>query len=186
MDRFELTTANTLVLLIDAQERFLPAIPELAIDASCGRNCRILLEAAHLLAVPVVASEQYPRGLGATLPELRAAAPAAERCEKTHFSCLDDPALRQRLLDDPRTHIVVAGVEAHVCVLSTVADLIGHGKWVVVASDAVASRNPASRDRAIDAMRQLGALAVPVESIVFRLQRQAGVGQFKAISALVR
>ena len=184
MDRFELTTANTLVLLIDAQERFLAAIP--ALGAEAGRNCRILLDAARLLEVPVVVSEQYPKGLGATLPDLSAAAPAAERFEKTHFSCLDDPVLRQRLLDDPRTHIVVAGVEAHVCVLATVADLVSHGKWVVVAGDAVPSRNPASRDSACDAMRQLGALVVPVESIIFRLQRQAGTGQFKAISALVR
>ncbi|MCK6490077.1 MAG: isochorismatase family protein [Planctomycetes bacterium] len=186
MDRFELTTANSLLLVIDVQERFQQAIPAIAPDQDCGRNCRILIEAARLLGVPVLFSEQYPKGLGATLPELRAAAPGGERHEKTHFSCLDDPALKARLLDDPRTHVVVCGVEAHVCVLATVADLAAHGKWAVVASDAVASRRPASCEQALLAMRQLGALVVPTESAVFRWQRQAGVGQFKAISALVR
>jgi len=81
---------------------------------------------------------------------------------------------------------VVCGIEAHVCVLATVADLLARGARVVVASDAVASRSDASRDHALAAMRDLGALVVPSESVIFRLQRQAGGEVFKAISKLVR
>lgn len=186
MDRFDLTTENSSLLLIDVQERFQAAIPAIAPEQPVGRACRLLLEGCALLGVPTLITEQYPKGLGATLPHLQQAAPAAERPAKTHFSALDDPALRPRFVDDPRSHVIVAGIEAHVCVLATVADLLAMGKWVVVAADAVASRDPAHRELALEAIRGMGALALPVESILFRLQRQAGTGAFKQISALVR
>jgi nicotinamidase-related amidase len=187
MDRLDLTLANTTVLAIDVQDRFVSAIPSIAEDQPVGKALRTLLAGANLLEVPVVISEQYPKGLGVTLPYLRTAAPKAEFFAKTHFSCLDDATLRNRLVDgNPRTHVVIAGIEAHVCLLGTVADLISAGKWVVVAEDAVDSRNRLHRDHAVQAMRDLGALVVPVETILFRLQRQAGVGAFKALSALVK
>lgn len=131
-------------------------------------------------------SEQYVKGLGPTLPHLLSEAPTAVRLEKTHFSCGDDPGLASHLDSQSRRSLVVAGIEAHVCVLSTVADLLDKGFSVVVAADAVASRNPLSCEHALETMRQLGALVVPVESVLFRLQRQAGVGCFKQIAALVR
>lgn len=183
---FALTTATTAVLLIDVQERFLPAIPGIAPDQECGRACAILLAGATLLGVPVTISEQYPKGLGPTLPHLLAAAPGATRLDKTHFSCGDDPGLAGHLARQNRHHVVVAGIEAHVCVLATVADLLAAGHRVIVASDAVASRRDTNREAALNAMRDLGALAMPTESILFRLQRQAGIGGFKALSALVR
>ncbi len=187
MDRLDLTLTNTTVLAIDVQDRFVSAIPSVTEDQPVGKALGTLLAGAALLDLPVVVSEQYPKGLGVTLPYLRAAVPKAEYFAKTHFSCLDDPALRNRLVDgNPRTHVVIAGVEAHVCVLGTVADLISAGKWVVVAEDAVDSRNPHHRDLALAAMRDLGALVVPVETILFRCQRQAGIGAFKALSALVK
>lgn len=183
---FDLTAATTAILLIDVQERFLPAIPAIAPDQDVGRNCRILLEGAALLNVPVTISEQYVKGLAPTLPHLLAAALGATRLEKTHFSCVDDPMIASHLDRQGRRTVVVAGIEAHVCVLSTVADLRAKGFDVVVAADAVASRSPASRDHALATMRQLGALVVPVESVLFRLQRQAGVGCFKQIAGLVK
>lgn len=186
MPSFDPTPADTAVLLVDVQERFLPAIPAIAPDQPCGRACRILLEGAALLGVPVVISEQYPKGLGATLPALRAAAPAAPVFAKTHFSCCGDEALDRHLDALGRGTVVVCGVEAHVCVLATVADLLQRGRRVLVAADAVASRSDANRDLAIQAMRDLGALALPVESLLFRLQRVAGTGAFKQLSALVR
>ena len=191
MEIFDLTTSNTSLLLIDAQERFQGVIPGLGQDGALLRNLRILAEGCALLEIPTVVTEQYPKGLGPTIPSLRSVLPEDTIvAAKTHFSCVDDHVLRDCLCDSvtghTRTHWIVAGVEAHVCVLATVADLIGRGAWVVVAADAVASRDPAHRDLALEAMRHLGALVVPVESILFRLQRQAGVGSFKAISALVR
>lgn len=183
---FAPTAADTSVLLIDVQERFLSAIPAIGPDRDCGRACATLLAGATLLGVPVTISEQYAKGLGPTLPHLLAAAPVATRLDKTHFSCGDDPGVVAHLAGLGRRQVVVAGIEAHVCVLATVADLLAAGQAVIVAADAVASRRDAHRDAALAAMRDLGALAVPTESILFRLQRQAGVGCFKALSALVR
>ncbi len=183
---FSLTTANSSLLVIDVQERFQPAIPSIAADQDCGRNCRILIEAARLLRVPVTLSEQYVKGLGPTVPHLVAAAGDAPRLEKTHFSCADDPALAAHLAGLHRDHAVLAGIEAHVCVLATVADLLGRGLRVIVAGDAVASRRDENRLMALAAMRDLGALVVPTEAIVFRWQRQAGVGCFKQIATLVK
>ncbi len=184
MDRFDITIANAAVLLIDLQERFQPVIPSIGADQPVGRHARMLRDGAAMLAVPIIISEQYPQGLGPTLPHL--ATVGAKVCAKTHFSCVEDTALKNHLGETGRTHIIVAGIEAHVCVLGTVADLIASGSWVIVAADAVASRDPAHAALALEAMRSLGALTLPVESILFRLQRQAGTGAFKALSALVR
>lgn len=184
MDRFDLTTANASLLLIDLQDRFQSVIPAIAPDQPIGRQARILRDGATLLNLPITISEQYPKGLGATLPHL--VTPGAAVFPKTHFSCVEDPALKEHLADSQRTHVIIAGIEAHVCVLGTVADLIASGRWVVVAADAVASRDPTHAAWALEAMRSLGALTLPVESILFRLQRQAGVGAFKPLSALVR
>jgi len=183
---FDLTPANSGLLLIDMQERFLPAIPHMAEDRPCGRNCRILLTAAQLLGVPTTISEQYPQGLGATVGFLAAANPAAVRMAKMHFSCCDDHALQAHLERSARPHLVLCGIEAQVCVLTTAADLISRGIMVVVAGDAVASRNPEHVPMALAAARDLGALVVPTESIVMRWQRQAGSGHFKALAQLIR
>lgn len=186
MDRFDLTRTNTSALLIDMQERFLPVIPDLAAEHPCGKTIMLLLKGLSLLDIPTLFTEQYPKGLGPTLPYFLAQAPQAATFAKTHFSSLDDTHLKQYYADNQRTHVIVAGVETHVCVLATVSDLISSGKWVVVASDAVASRNPLHCNLALQAMRDLGALILPTESILFRLQRQAGVGVFKQLSALVK
>ncbi len=186
MRGFDLAPATTGLLLIDMQERFLAAIPAMAEDQPCGRNCRILLAAAALLGVPTTISEQYPQGLGPTVGFLTAAHPAAPRLAKLHFSCGDDAALMDHLEAGGRRQLVLCGIEAQVCVLHTAADLIARGYAVVVAGDAVASRNPAHVPMALAAARDLGALVVPTESIVMRLQRQAGSGHFKALAQLIR
>jgi nicotinamidase-related amidase len=183
---FDLDAAGSVLLVIDVQERFLPAIPAIAADQPVGRNCGILLAAARLLAVQAIVSEQYPKGLGATLPHLLAAHPEARRLAKTHFSCAEDPALSEALDVRRRRHVVLCGIEAHVCVLATAADLLAQGAQVVVAGDAIASRDAAHRELALAALRDLGALVVPSESVVLRWQRQAGVGCFKQLSALIR
>ncbi len=186
MDRFDLTPLNTTLLAIDLQERFVSIMPGIAADQPCGRTIRILLQAAQLLRVPVVISEQYPKGLGPTLPYVHEAAPGAAVFAKTHFSCAEDAVLNAGLADPQRSHVVICGVETHVCVLSTAADLLAGGRKVVIAADAVASRDPAHRELGLQALRDLGALVLPVESIVLRLQRQAGIGVFKQLSALIR
>jgi len=187
MSTFDLRPDTSSLLVIDVQERFQPAIPVIAPDQPVGRALERLVAGARLLGVATRFSEQYVKGLGPTLPHLVAAAdPTVERHEKLQFSCLDDAPLTAALNTHLGRTLIVAGIEAHVCVLSTVADARAQGRSVVVAGDAVASRDPAHRDLALATMRDLGALVVPVESILFRWQRTAGNATFKAISALVR
>jgi nicotinamidase-related amidase len=183
---FALTVANSVLLVIDMQERFQSAIPAMTQDQPCGRNCRILLAGAQLLGVATLISEQYPKGLGETVSWLQAAHPGATRMAKMHFSCIDDPAMRAHLDALKRPHVVLCGIEAHVCVLTTAADLLAQGVGVVVAGDALASRDTTHLPMACAALRDLGALVVPSESILMRWQRIAGSGNFKAISALIR
>jgi nicotinamidase-related amidase len=186
MASFDLSPADSALVLIDMQERFLPVIPAMAADQGCGRNCRILLEVARLLSVPTTITEQYPKGLGPTLPFLIQAHPGALRFEKMHLSCGDEPALRAHVDALDRANVVLCGVETHVCVLHTAADLLARGRNVVIAADAVASRKDMHRDQALAAMRELGALLVPMESIAMRWQRVAGTPTFKALSALIK
>ncbi len=177
---------SSALLLIDVQDRFLSAVPAIAEDQSVGRNCRMLLTAASMLSVPQLISEQYPKGLGTTLPHLITAAPTAPRIAKMHFSCAEEPVLQQAIDGLGRRQMVICGIEAHVCVLTTVADLMSRNYQVVVAGDAIASRNPEHVTMATVAMRDLGALVLPCESIIMRWQRRAGIGCFKALSQLIR
>lgn len=187
MPRFDIRPENSALILIDVQERFAPVIPAIAADQDVGRNLGILAQGAALLSVPIIISEQYVKGLGPTLPHLLAAAGAqAERFEKTHFSCFDDAALNSRLTALSRPNLIIAGIEAHICVLGTVSDALAKGYNVVVVADAVASRTVDRCANGLRAAADLGALVVPVESVLFRWQRQAGIDKFKAIAQLVK
>ena len=165
MRRFEFTAATSVLLLIDVQERFLKAVPGIAPEQPVGRTLGQMLAAARLLGVPTLISEQYPQGLGPTLPHLLAAHPEAERMPKMHFSCLDDIRIKERLEALHRPTVVLLGIEAHVCVLHTAADLVASGREVVVCGDAVARAariciaiSPSPR------MRDAGAVVLPGES----------------------
>lgn len=182
----DLSPGGSALLLIDVQERFLQAIPSIAPDRPVGRNCRILAEAARAVGAAALASEQYPKGLGPTLPHLAEAIGTAPRLAKTHFSCCDDPALAAAIAAAHRPWWVLCGVEAHVCVLSTAADLLARGHRVVVVGDAVDSRREDCRAMALAAARDLGALVLPAETVAFRWLRAAQGDAFKRISALVR
>ncbi len=186
MTTLTLDAADSALLVIDVQERFLKVVPAIAGDQAVGRNCRILLQAAGLLGVPRLISEQYPSGLGPTLPHLVEVAQDVPRLPKMHFSCAADPALATAIDRLGRRQIVLAGIETHVCVLTTAADLLDRGYQVVLAGDATASRDTAHVTMALTAARDLGALVLPSETIAMRWQRCAGVGQFKAIAQLIR
>lgn len=184
---FDSRPDNSLCLVIDVQERFQDAIPAIRDGQAVASALTTLLAGCQLLEVPTMVTRQYPKGLGDSLPYIRdGAGSQASVGDKTHFSVLDDGDLRDALANHEREMVIVAGIEAHVCVLATVDDLLRRGYGVIVAADAIASRQAAHVDMAITTMRQLGALVLPVESILFRLQRQAGVGAFKALRDLIK
>lgn len=171
------------LLVIDMQERLLPAM---AAAQAIARNAATLVRAANRLGVPVLASEQYRRGLGATVPALAAELPAACTIEKLHFSCLADPGFAERFRGLGRAQAVVTGIEAHVCVLQTALDLNAAGVRTFVVADATGSRTDASLEVALARARAGGIEVVTTEMVVFEWLRRAGTPEFKELSALIK
>ena len=175
-----LTADGAALLLIDLQERLMPAIHDG--EAVVARAVR-LAEAARLLDVPVRATEQYPEGLGPTVPPL--AAYPGSTLIKTAFSAAADSQF-PTLLPAGTREIVVAGCEAHVCVLQTVLGLLGRGHRVVLVADAVGSRDPADRAAALDRARQHGAEIVTSEMVLFEWLRDARHPNFREVQKLLK
>ena len=171
------------LILIDLQTRLLSAMPQETMQTVI-RNCGILAQAAAMLEVPVIVSEQYPKGLGNTAPELLAFLPNIKPVEKLTFSCMAEPKFSRQLTRD-HSQVVIAGMEAHICVLQTALDL-QNSKQVFVAEDAIISRNPANKANALARMREAGCIISNTESIVFEWLGKADSDAFKAISLLIR
>jgi nicotinamidase-related amidase len=134
--------------------------------------------------VPIFASEQYPKGLGGTLPQFVDL--ASRRMEKLEFSAYANPAIQDALKRAGQSQLVLCGVEAHVCVLQTGLDLIEAGYQVFVVADAVASRRPDSREVALHRVARAGATLITVEMALFEWLRSASAPEFRSISKLIR
>ena len=175
-----LTTDNAVLLLIDLQQKLVPVIADG--DTMVARAVR-LAEAAQLLDVPVRATEQYPAGLGPTVAAL--AAYPQETLAKTTFSAAGDPGFAA-LLPAGTREVVIAGCEAHVCVLQTALDLAGSRHRVILAADAAGSRDPADRAAALDRARQHGIEVVTSEMVLFEWLRDAKHPRFREVQRLLR
>lgn len=177
-----LSRKESRLLIVDVQEKLVPKIVNL--DRMLA-NCRLLIQGAKILNVPVFATEQYPKGLGHTVGRLRELLDAPS--EKLRFSCAEvlewGTAAEQA---DNRFQIVVAGMEAHVCVMQTVLDLLGSGFQVYVAADAVSSRAELDWKIALDRMSNGGATIVTTESVLFEWCEVSGTSEFKQISQLIK
>jgi nicotinamidase-related amidase len=172
------------LVIIDTQTKLITAMPKEALQ-TCIKNTGILAQAASMLAVPTIITEQYPKGLGNTMPELLALLPNIKPVEKLSFSCFAEPRFSRQLTRD-NSQIVLAGMEAHICVLQTALDLVSAGKQVFVAEDAIISRNPANKANALSRMREAGCIISNIESILFEWLGIAEGDAFKAISKLIR
>ena len=179
-----LSQERSQLLVVDVQERLAPAMNEL--DKMVA-NARKLIRAARELAIPITVSEQYPKGLGATLPAIvEDLAGAAEIIPKLTFSCGKDEALRRRLLDIDRDQIVICGIEAHVCVLQSAFDLAGAGRHCFVVADAIASRHRESKDIALRRMERARIASVTTEMAIFEWLQRAGTLAFKALAPILK
>jgi nicotinamidase-related amidase len=179
-----LKAANATLLVVDVQERLLPAMAE---PERLVAKIAILLKAAEELDLPVTVSEQYPKGLGRTVAELRSV--SATVLEKTAFSCWRDDAIRTQMIshhEAGRPLVIVAGVEAHVCVLQTCIDMSAAGFGVFAVSDAMSSRKTESAALAFERMRQNDVQVVNVEMALFELMETAGTAAFKVLSQLIK
>lgn len=173
---------DTVLVVVDVQERLETAMD----DRRHLPRIELLAEAARLLEVPVLLTEQYPKGLGATVPSLRARLPEVAAIVKESFSCVRDPAFREALAATGRRQAVVVGLEAHVCVCQTALDLLARGMTVHVPHDAVGSRRSSDRSSALARLATAGVTVTSTESVVFELLERAGSGEFRTLSRMLK
>ena len=178
-----ITKENTIGLVIDIQERLVPAMFE---KETLLKNCQTLISGLNELGVQLVVTQQYTKGLGETADEIRDVVFGFNYIEKRDFSCCDEPVFAEKLKELNAKNIIICGIESHVCVLQTAVDLKAAGYNPVVVMDCVSSRVPASIEIARERFRFEGIMMTSCESILFELTRSAAAPEFKAISKLVK
>lgn len=178
-----ITKENTIGLIIDIQERLFPAMWE---KETLLKNTLILIQGLTELQLPLVVTQQYTKGLGETIPEIKSVLPEFSFIEKRDFSCCDEPSVIGKLKELEAQNIIVCGIESHVCVLQTAVDLKEAGFNPVVVMDCVSSRNKDSVEIAKERFRHEGILMTSYESVLFELTRSSAAAEFKAISKLVK
>lgn len=180
------SASESTLVIVDTQTRLAAAMPDAA-RARVLNNSGVLLQAAVLLNIPVLVTEQYPKGLGHTEPAVARYLPAqVQHFEKTCFSCYSAPEFREALHSSTRKQVILAGMETHVCVLQTALELNDAGNQVFVAEDAVCSRAEAHHHNALARLRQAGVIVSNTESVLFEWLRDASHAHFKQVSALIR
>lgn len=175
---------DALLFIIDVQERFCAAMEPGALAAML-KNASVLLRIAEQLKLPVIASEQYPKGLGRTVPAL-AALMRNPPFEKIEFSAGNNQALARAVLETKRRQVIIAGMETHVCVFQTARDLTRAGIATFVVEDAVLSRTEANRDLGLRLCEKAGATRTGTEVVLFDLLGQAANDDFRTLAPLVR
>ncbi len=177
---------DSVLLIVDIQTRLTAAMPTKVL-ARLQRNTSLLINAANKLGVPVFASEQYPKGLGDIEPDIQKILPADVRLyEKTSFSCAGADNFIPDLAATGKKQIIIAGVEAHVCVLQTAIDLYHQGYTIFIAADGVCSRHRENYEIALQRLRRAGVIVCDAESVLFEWLGDASHEKFREVQALIR
>ncbi len=179
----KVTRDEAVLVLVDMQERLADVMEHR--DAVVGASL-LLARAATILGIPVMVTRQYPRGLGDTVPELLEVVGDVEPVDKVTFSCLEEPAFRERLVSLGRRQVILAGMEAHICITQSALALLSHGFDAVVAADAVCSRRDSDRDLALARLRAEGVVVAPSESVIYEALGCAGTPEFRAVLEAVK
>lgn len=179
------TTINpneAIVLIIDVQEKLVKMLQ----DETIGKNAVKIAKAAGILNVPTIITEQYPKGLGFTLEEIKTALPNAKYFEKTSFSALNEDGFKESIKAQNRKQIVIFGIETHICVLQTAFDLLNEGYDVYVVQNACGSRADSDKEAALRRLIHAGAQIVTVEMVLFELLKSSKNPDFKTVQALIK
>lgn len=183
MDKFFINKDDSALVIVDIQERLAVVMSE---REKVIRNTLHLMEAAKLLQLPVIVTEQYPQGLGPTVSEIREALPSYEPIEKLTFSCCGEPGFMKALESTGKKKIILCGMETHVCVLQTCIGSLREGYTVHAASDAICSRSKENFKTGIQFMRDAGAVITGTETVLFQLLERAGTEEFKALTKRIK
>ena len=182
--KFKLDAEKAVLLVIDIQERLVTAMPE-DVYRRLRDTVAMLANGAGLLGIPVVTTEQYPQGIGHTVPELAEACKGAV-VEKVSFGCCGEPDFMAALKELGRTQVILTGMEAHVCVYQTVLGLLEEGYHVHLVRDAICSRNKTDFLVGIANAAQAGAVVTTAETALFQMMRKSTHAQFRAVSKLIK
>lgn len=186
LENYLCDAAQSQLVVVDIQQRLAGAMAE-AQREQVIRNSGVLLQAAHLLGVPLIVSEQYPKGLGPTEAVLAEDFSADTTVvEKTCFACTANEEFRTVLNKNDRKQVVLTGMESHVCVLQTAMELHAAGYTVFVVEDAICSRREANHRNALERMRAAGVVVSNTESVLFEWLRDARHEHFKQLSSLIK
>lgn len=182
MDKYVLIREEAVLLVIDIQDKLVPAMKY---GEQVIRNTHTIISVAQTLEIPIIITEQYPKGLGKTVSSLSEHLTEALTCEKMTFSgCTSDVISALKRLG--RKKIVITGMETHVCVFQTVRDLLAQGYQVFVVGDAVCSRTKENYRNGLSLMSSMGAVITNTETVFFDLMKEAGTPLFKELSKLIK
>ena len=186
MEKFKLEASNSVFLLVDLQSNLAVAMKK-EVYAGCESNVNLVISSCEAMKVPVIVTEQYSKGLGNTVESVKARLKDQYRpIEKLSFSVCGEPVFQSTFTQLKKKHVMVAGIESHVCVLQSVVDLVAQGYYVHVISDAVCSRFKTDWKNALKYMRDAGAVITTTEIAVFQLLQKAGTPEFKVVSPLFK
>jgi isochorismate hydrolase len=183
VDKFFLHKDNAALLIVDIQERLAVVMKQ---KDQVVKNCLHLIELAKMQNVPVVVTEQYPKGLGRTVPEIQAALPSHTPIEKIAFNCCGEPSFVDEIRRLGRQKVIVTGMETHICVLQTSLGLLQDGFTPHLVSDAVCSRTKENWKSGLELLRDAGAVVTNTETVLFQLLGVAGTEEFKKISQRIK
>jgi nicotinamidase-related amidase len=178
-----LNAENTVLLLIDFQERLFPVMYD---KEKLLQNTAKLIKGVKALEIPIILTEQYHKGLGPTIPEIKELIPEIKAVEKVCFSCTDEPVFNEALKALKRKQVLIAGIESHICVYQTAMALAREGYEVQVVADCVASRDPDNKLVTFTRFRLAGILPTTTEIALFELLKVAQGDKFKQISSIVK
>ncbi len=183
MKQLKIKREDAILVLIDFQEKLMPAMRN---HNELEETVIKLIKGCRILGVPVLVTQQYTKGLGATIPGIHEALGDYEPIEKTCFSAMEAPVFAERLKDSGHRTVILAGIETHVCVLQTALDLIEAGYDVFLVNNCVSSRNSKDKKYAQRRIAQSGAIETTYEAVLFELLGGAKREEFKSISALIK
>lgn len=178
-----ITAKDSIVIAIDFQEKLLPAMFN---KDELIKNTSILIQGCTELDIPIIFTEQYPKGLGETIPEIKSLVKDSFFFEKTVFSAYKDEKFYNAVNSMGRKNVILCGIEAHICVLQTLIDLQADGYQTILLEDCITSRKIQNEEIAVKRAISEGSLISSYESILFELTNQAGTPVFKKISALIK
>ena len=177
---------DTLLVIVDVQKRLMSAMPE-EISNNTLNNIGVLITSANILNIPIIHTEQYPKGLGKTCPQIQNLLQNHyPPVEKLSLSCCEVDTFNRQVIETGKKQIILTGVEAHVCVFQTALDLLQQGYTIYLVKDAVCSRHKMDWQTSLDIAAKAGALITATEIILFQILGRAGTEEFKHIQSLLK